>query len=82
MNDSEELPWLIIDKMFTDNPYALIAHHLDSYNAFFSNGIHRIFKEKNPIKIMKQQDPATSDFNYKCNLYLGGKEGNKLYYGN
>jgi len=81
MNDSEELPWLIIDKMFTDNPYALIAHHLDSYNAFFSNGIHRIFKEKNPIKIMKQQDPATSDFNYKCNLYLGGKEGNKLYYG-
>jgi DNA-directed RNA polymerase II subunit RPB2 len=77
----EELPWVIIDKYFTDNPYILIAHHLDSYNDFFQNGIHRIFKEKNPIKIMKQQDPETSEFNYTCNLYLGGKEGTRLYYG-
>ena len=81
MNEMEELPWLIIDKFFNDNPYLLVAHHLDSYNDFFGNGIYRIFKEKNPIKIMKQQDPDTSEFNYVCNLYLGGKEGNKLYYG-
>jgi DNA-directed RNA polymerase II subunit RPB2 len=77
----EELPWVIIDKFFNDNPYILIAHHLDSYNDFFQNGIHRIFKEKNPIKIMKQQDPDTSEFNYTCNIYLGGKEGDRLYYG-
>ena len=77
----EELPWVIIDKYFNDNPYILIAHHLDSYNDFFQNGIHRIFKEKNPIKIMKQQDPDTSEFNYTCSLYLGGKEGTRLYYG-
>ena len=77
----EELPWVIIDKFFNDNPYILIAHHLDSYNDFFQNGIHRIFKEKNPIKIMKQQDPDTSEFNYTCNIYLGGKEGTRLYYG-
>ena len=77
----EELSWVIIDKLFNDNPYILIAHHLDSYNDFFQNGIHRIFKEKNPIKIMKQQDPDTSEFNYTCNLYLGGKEGTRLYYG-
>ena len=30
---------------------------------------------------MKQQDPDTKEFNLRCNLYLGGKEGNKLYYG-
>jgi len=77
----EELPWIIIDKYFNDNPYILIAHHLDSYNDFFQNGIHRIFKEKNPIKIMKQQDPDTSEFNYTCSLYLGGKDGTRLYYG-
>jgi len=79
--EQEELPWLIIDKFFTDNPYILVAHHLDSYNDFFANGINRIFKEKNPIKIMKQQDPKTSEFNYTCNLYLGGKDGSKVYYG-
>jgi DNA-directed RNA polymerase II subunit RPB2 len=77
----EELPWLIIDKFFTDNPSILVAHHLDSYNDFFANGLNRIFKEKNPIKIMKQQDPKTSEFNYTCNLYLGGKDGSKVYYG-
>ena len=81
MNELEELPWSIIDKMFNDNPYILVAHHLDSYNDFFANGINRIFKENNPIKIMKEQDPVTSEFNLTCNLYLGGKEGNKLYYG-
>ena len=79
--EQEELPWLIIDKFFTDNPYILVAHHLDSYNDFFANGLNRIFKEKNPIKIMKQQDPKTSEFNYTCNLYLGGKDGSKVYYG-
>lgn len=79
--ENEELPWLIINKYFNDNPYILVAHHLDSYNDFFGKGIHRIFKEKNPIKIMKQQDPDTSEFNYTCSLYLGGKEGSKVYYG-
>ena len=79
--EQEELPWLIIDKFFADNPYILVAHHLDSYNDFFANGLNRIFKEKNPIKIMKQQDPKTSEFNYTCNLYLGGKDGSKVYYG-
>jgi len=79
--EQEELPWLIIDKFFTENPYILVAHHLDSYNDFFANGLNRIFKEKNPIKIMKQQDPKTAEFNYTCNLYLGGKDGTKVYYG-
>jgi len=79
MND--QLPWLIIDKYFNDNPYTLVSHHLDSYNAFFNEDIKRIFKEKNPIKIMKQQDEKTNEFKLKCDLYLGGKEGNKLYYG-
>ena len=49
----ERFPWLIIDKFFNDNPNFLVAHHLDSYNSFFNEGIKRIFKEKNPIRIMK-----------------------------
>jgi DNA-directed RNA polymerase II subunit RPB2 len=77
----ERFPWLIIDKYFNDNPNYLVAHHLDSYNSFYNDGIKRIFKEKNPIKIMKEQDAKTGEFALKCEMYLGGKEGDKLYYG-
>jgi DNA-directed RNA polymerase II subunit RPB2 len=78
---TEQLPQLIIDKLFNDNPTLLVSHHLDSFNDFYNSGIKRIFKEKNPIRIMKQQDPKTNEFHLKCNLYLGGKTGDKLYYG-
>ena len=77
----EQLPQLIIDKLFDDNPNLLVSHHLDSFNDFYNSGIKRIFKEKNPIRIVKQQDPKTNEFHLKCNLYLGGKNGDKLYYG-
>ena len=77
----ERFPWLIIDKYFNDNPNYLVAHHLDSYNSFFNEGLPRIFKEKNPIKLMKEQDEKTKEFALKCDMYLGGKNGDKLYYG-
>ena len=49
----EELSWLIIDKYFSHDPNILVKHHLESFNDFFNNKIHNIFKEKNPILIMK-----------------------------
>jgi DNA-directed RNA polymerase II subunit RPB2 len=78
---NEQVTWAIIDKYFNDNPSGLVSHQLDSYNQFFNTGIKQIFKEKNPIRIMKQQNPKTNEFRFRCNLYLGGKEGNRLYYG-
>ena len=75
------LPQIIINKLFEDNKQLLVQHQIESYNNFFSDGIKRIFKEKNPIRIMKQQDPKTNQFKLRCNLYLGGKNGDKLYYG-
>jgi DNA-directed RNA polymerase II subunit RPB2 len=77
----ERFPWLIIDKYFNDNPNYLVAHHVESYNSFFSEGIKRIFKEKNPIRLMKEQDKTTNEFALRCDMYLGGKNGDKLYYG-
>jgi DNA-directed RNA polymerase II subunit RPB2 len=77
----ERLPWLIIDKYFNDNPSSLVSHHLDSYNSFFNDDIKRIFKEKNPITLMKNKDEKLDEYKLKCELYLGGKEGTKLYYG-
>ena len=78
---SDVFSQIIIDKLFDDNPNLLVDHHLESFNEFYKNGIYRIFKEKNPIKIMKDQDSETGNYNLRCNLYLGGKSGKKLYFG-
>ena len=79
--NEEELAWTIINKYFNDNPSALISHQLESYNSFFNEGIKRVFKENNPIKIQKNEDEKTQEFNSKCDIYIGGKDGNKIYYG-
>ena len=45
------------------------------------NNIHRhkyrhkkdefnIFKEKNPIKIIKKENPTTKEYDYNCNLFI------------
>ena len=33
------------------------------------------------MRIFKDQDSKTGEYQYKCFLYFGGKEGNKIYYG-
>lgn len=76
-----EIAWEVIEKYFEDNPNILVSHHLASYNDFIKNGIKRIFKEKNPIILQKEEDPETNIFRLRCELYIGGKSGNKVYYG-
>jgi DNA-directed RNA polymerase II subunit RPB2 len=81
MNQTDQITWSIIDKYFEDNPDFISKHHLSSYNDFIHNGIPRIFRENNPIKIMKEQDTKTKEFSLQCKLYMGGKDGTKIYYG-
>ncbi len=73
--------WKIIDKYFTDNPQSLVRHHVESYNDFFKNGIFKLFKEKNPIVINTNFDKTINDYRNKCSMYLGGKDGTKIYFG-
>ena len=75
------ISWNIIKKYFNDNPLALVNHHIESYNDFFDNGIKQILTETNPIKIRKNFDNKIDDFRYKLDIYIGGKEGDKIYYG-
>ena len=63
------------------NNVILLFVYIDSYNKFFDHDIKRVFKENNPIQIMKEKNIETDDFNFKCKLFLGGKNGDKLYYG-
>ena len=78
---NETIPWNIIDKLFNDNPNLLVAHHIDSYNEFMSNGIRQIFREHNPIIFQKEKDQKTDTFRNVSRFYLGGKNGDKIYYG-
>lgn len=73
--------WNIIEKYFYDNPQVLVKHHIGSYNDFFRTGVKNIFKERNPVILQKEQDEKTKDFKYRCELYLGGRDGSQIYYG-
>ena len=73
--------WKVIDKYFDNNPQSLVRHHIESYNDFFKQGIFQIFKEKNPIKIQTRYDERIDDYRSQCIMYLGGKDGNKIYFG-
>jgi len=78
----EDISWKIIHKYFTDNPNNLVNHHLESYNDFFNGGINRIFNENNPIRFIEREDESEPDSQRnECMLYLGGKDGSKIYLG-
>ncbi len=81
MNNHEIFVWELIEKYFKENSHFLVKHHLTSYDDFVWNGIPKIMRENNPIKIVKEQDENTGEYTLQCFLYLGGKEGNKIYYG-
>ena len=78
MNDAQI--WTIIDTYFRDSPNALVKHHIESFNNFYKNDIHSIFKESNPIKIVSKEK-CDGEFGSQCNIYIGGKNGNKIYFG-
>jgi len=61
MSSPDSIAWNIIDKYFKDNPYNLVAHHLDSYNDFFSKGIFQIFRENNPIRFVERETETIID---------------------
>lgn len=72
--------WKIIDCYFRDNPQSLVRHHTESFNDFFKRDIFRIVKEMNPMKIVSKLDETSGDFMCTCNLYIGGKDGTRLYF--
>ena len=75
----EEFVWDIIDKHFKENPQSLVRHHLESFNDFYKHGIYKLFKEKNPITIVSKYDESIGEYRSKCNLYIGGKNGDLVY---
>ena len=80
---NEQIVWKIIDSYFHDNPQALVNHHIESYNDFLEKGIFQIFREKNPLTWMhsSQYDETLQEYRSTCTMYMGGKDGSKIYFG-
>jgi DNA-directed RNA polymerase II subunit RPB2 len=76
----ESTIWKIIESHYADNPQSLVRHHIESYNDFYKNDIYKIIKEKNPITLVSRFDERTNEYKSKCNLYIGGKNGDKIYF--
>jgi len=74
-SDIKDATWKILDKYFIENPHNLVAHHLDSYNDFFENGIHNIFKENNPVRF------SAKGVQMQALLYMGGVDGKRIRFG-
>ncbi len=77
----EKNTWKIIDTYFQENPQWLVSHHVESFNDFYKHGIFQIFKEQGPIEINSKYDETINDFRHQCKIYIGGKKGNRIYFG-
>jgi DNA-directed RNA polymerase II subunit RPB2 len=89
LDDMPDLPWKIIDKYFQGDEHVLVKHQLSSYNLFMTTGLPTILRDENPISLEFKDIDNEEVFNkesvapirYTCKLYLGDKDGQKLYYG-
>jgi len=82
MTEDSRLTWKLIDRYFKDNPRWIVQHHVQSFNDFMEKDIPSIFRQRNPITILKQHsEQEGSEYTLQCRLYLAGKSGDKLYYG-
>ena len=79
--NKENISWKLIDTYFNDNPNCLVSHHLESFNDLYKYGIRRIMKENNPVRFIEREEESETTNRNECLLYLGGKEGDKIYYG-
>ena len=79
MNTSDSFKF--IDILFRDNPTLAVKHHIESYNNFFQKELRDIMMYNNPKKFFTELDPETNQYKYTANMFFGGKNGDKIYYG-
>jgi DNA-directed RNA polymerase II subunit RPB2 len=73
-NNQQSVSWNILDAYFSENPNALVAPHLESFNHFSLQDIKVALQKENPIVFEDEQGNI-------CHLYLGGKNGEKVAFG-
>lgn len=73
-NNQNSVSWNILDVFFRENPNALVAPHVESFNQFSLEDIKTTLQKQNPIVFEDDQENI-------CHLYLGGKNGDKVLFG-
>jgi DNA-directed RNA polymerase II subunit RPB2 len=84
--DLTNLPWRIIKNFFSHDDQALVKHHISSYDLFMRDGLPKILRDENPITLEfkdaeSERQNLSTKILYTCKLFLGGKNGNAVYYG-
>lgn len=73
-NDDDKALWRVMHSMFRDDHLHVVRPHIDSYNDVFQRRLPDLLRDCNPIVL------CPSELHY-CNLFVGGKTGNRVYYG-
>jgi DNA-directed RNA polymerase II subunit RPB2 len=71
----------IINSYFTTQDYPYTRHHIDSYDQFMSTDLRSILRTSNPILILKDLLPNSNTYAYKVEIFVGGKDADKLRIG-
>jgi DNA-directed RNA polymerase II subunit RPB2 len=77
--DIDEKHFKIIDTFFREN--TLVDHHLNSCNNFYEKDIFKVLKDMNPIQYYSEFDEKLKTHKYNTNIYIGGVNADKVYYG-
>ncbi len=80
MSTHDEMPWRIINAMFNHRADHLVAHHIDSYNRFVKQGLQEVIRRANPLTVVRDHDPETDEYRYRCEVYIGGRDGSLIQF--
>ena len=69
----------IIDKYFQSNSF--VEHHLKSADQFYEKDVSKILKDLNPINFSIGFNKKQQIFEHSMQVYFGGVDGKKIYYG-
>ena len=71
----------LLDTYFQTFDYPFVRHHIDSYDNFISQDIPAIIKANNPFLLLKRLNPATNQYMYRVEVFIGGLDGNEIEIG-
>jgi DNA-directed RNA polymerase II subunit RPB2 len=75
----------LIHKYFTTQDNALSKHQTESFDQFIQKDLPSIISAQNPLVVLKNEKEAqksgVSGYKYKCEIYIGGIQGNEIFVG-
>ena len=76
-----DIHWNVIEKIMGAETNFIAKHHIQTYNYFMKTQIYQIFRDNNPVVYYKDRIPKVGEYRFQCKLYMGGKDGQRVYFG-